>query len=228
MALFTIGDLHLSFSTDKAMDVFDGWENYVEKLEQNWRARITPADTVVLAGDTSWAMSLENSLADFQFIHNLPGRKVVLKGNHDYWWATASKMQAFFDANGLSSIEILHNNCVSADGKIICGTRGWMMENGSAFDAKLVRREAARLEASVAASAGLEGERIAFLHYPPVYGGQSLPDMLEVLRRSGIRRCYYGHIHGLGARYAVNGDHQGIRFQLIAGDFIGFDPVLVP
>lgn len=228
MALFTIGDLHLSFSSDKAMDIFQGWENYIEKLEENWKSKVTDQDTVVLAGDTSWAMSLEQSLADFQFIHKLPGRKIVLKGNHDYWWATMGKMQAFLDANGLSSIEILHNNCARADDKIICGTRGWMMENGSAFDAKLVRREVARLEASIAASQGMEGERIAFLHYPPVYAGQSLPDLIEVLLKSGIRRCYYGHIHGSGARYALNGDYRRIHFRLIAGDFVGFDPVLVP
>ncbi len=228
LALFTIGDLHLSFSTDKAMDIFQGWENYVENLEQNWKNKIADDDTVVLVGDTSWAMGLEQSLADFQFIHSLPGRKVVIKGNHDYWWATLGKMQAFLNANGLSSIEILHNNCAQAGDKIICGTRGWMVENGGEFDEKLVRREAARLEASLAASKGLEGERIAFLHYPPVYGGHSLSEIITVLHQYGVRRCYYGHIHGSGARYAITGDYRGIDFHLIAADFINFNPVLVP
>lgn len=137
-------------------------------------------------------------------------------------------MNAFFEEKGLSTLGILHNNCAQAEGKILCGSRGWIMEAGQAHNAKLIAREAGRLEASLKAGEKLEGERIAVLHYPPVYGDQMVPEFIDLLLKYGVKRCYYGHIHGLAARYALNGTYMDIRFELIAGDFIGFDPVLIP
>ncbi len=150
MAVYTISDLHLSLSGDHSMDVFPGWQGYVERIEQNWREHITDADTVVLPGDTSWGLSLEESLADFAFIDRLPGKKILLKGNHDYWWTTKNKMERFFSEHGLNSLQILHNNSVVVEGMAICGSRGWLFETGEAFDAKIINREAIRLELSLA------------------------------------------------------------------------------
>ena len=228
MSLFVIGDLHLSCSTEKPMDVFQGWHDYVPRLEQNWRAAVAPGDTVVVAGDISWGMNLQESLADLRWLDALPGTKWLLKGNHDYWWATAAKMETFFAQNGLTTLRLLHNNCAAAEGKVICGSRGWMMETGQAANAKLIARETGRLTASFAAAAGLEGERIAVLHYPPVYGEQMIPEFVDVLLKNGVKRCYYGHVHGPAHRYAVNGLYMGIDFRLVSCDFIGFAPLLVP
>ncbi len=229
MALYVIGDPHLSFGSEKPMDIFSGWEGYVEQLTQNWRGKITHEDTVVVAGDISWGMSLEESLEDFRYLNSLPGRKILLKGNHDYWWSTKSKMETFFAANGLDSLQILHNNCVvpTGEGKVICGSRGWMMEAGQAFNAKIIAREVGRLEASLVAAQGMEGEKIVFLHYPPVFGEQMIPEIIDLLIKHEIKRCYYGHIHGQACRYALCGDYMGIAFRLISGDFIGFDPEIV-
>lgn len=153
MALYTIGDLHLSLGSNKPMDIFgDRWQNYVEKIRLGFSA-LTEDDTTVLCGDLSWGMSLEESLLDFRFIHALPGRKIILKGNHDYWWNTASKMQRFFAENGLDSIEILHNNCLFYNGTALCGTRGWFYEldNEGTHNGKMLAREAGRLETSLKA-----------------------------------------------------------------------------
>ena len=168
MALYTIGDLHLSLGSNKPMDIFgDRWQNYVEKIRLGFSA-LTEDDTTVLCGDLSWGMSLEESLLDFRFIHALPGRKIILKGNHDYWWNTASKMQRFFADNGLDSIEILHNNCLFYNETALCGTRGWFYEldNEGTHNGKMLAREAGRLETSLKAAG--DEEKICFLHYPPL------------------------------------------------------------
>lgn len=228
MSLFVIGDLHLSLGSNKPMDIFGGWHNYLEKLEENWRRLVSPGDTVVLAGDTSWGMSLGESLKDFQFLESLPGEKLIIKGNHDYWWGSARKMQQFFEENGLDSLKILHNNCAEAEGMILCGTRGWLFESGEAFDQKIVSREAGRLEASLKASQGMEGERVVFLHYPPLFGDQIIPEFIDHMRDWGVRRCYYGHLHGSACRAAFNGPYLGIDFKLISADGLGFCPLEVP
>ena len=146
MALFAIADTHLSFGTDKPMDVFRGWKDYVPRLEQNWRALVAPEDTVVIAGDISWGMSLEQAAADFAFLHALPGKKLILKGNHDYWWTTRKKMDAFFAANRWDSLRIVHNDAAAVDGCVaVCGTRGWFFDAEEDADKKIVMREAGRL-----------------------------------------------------------------------------------
>lgn len=227
MAVFTIGDPHLSLSAKKPMDIFSGWGNYVERLEAGWRKTVSSEDTVVVAGDISWGISLEEALEDFRFLHRLPGKKIFLKGNHDYWWSTKNKMDAFLAANSLDSISILSNNAYAADGLVICGTRGWLFEKGEAHDQKIVAREAGRLRMSLEAGGKLEGERVAFLHYPPIYGEQLCPEILDVLREYGVKRCFYGHIHSQGCRCAFNGNYLGIDFRLVSCDFVEFTPVRV-
>lgn len=225
MAIFAIGDLHLSLGGSKPMDIFPGWEGYLPKLEANWRRLIAPDDTVVLVGDTSWAMNLKDIKADFAFIESLPGQKWILKGNHDYWWTTRAKMDRFLQENGFTSLHILHNNACVADGVALCGSRGWPFDDTSAQDAKVMAREAGRLRMSLAA--GGDGEKWAFLHYPPVYPGACARELVDVLHEFGVTRCWYGHLHGKAIHYAVQGEQEGIRYRLVSADGIGFCPMKI-
>ena len=228
MALFVMGDLHLSLSSDKSMDIFGGWENYVERIKENWNREVSPEDTVVVPGDISWAMSLKEAVADFRYIHELPGRKIILKGNHDYWWTTAAKMNNFLAENGFDSIFILHNNHYAYKNYGICGTRGWINDDSEPADAKVLAREAQRLETSIASAESAGLEPLVFLHYPPLYGNEYNPDLLEVMYRHNIKRCWYGHIHGRkGHQNAVNGERDGIVFQLVSADYVQFCPVKI-
>lgn len=228
MALFVMGDLHLSLSSDKSMDIFGGWENYVERIKENWNREVSPEDTVVVPGDISWAMSLKEAVADFRYIHELPGRKIILKGNHDYWWTTAAKMNNFLAENGFNSIFILHNNHYAYENYGICGTRGWINDDSEPADAKVLAREAQRLETSIASAENAGLEPLVFLHYPPLYGNEYNPDLLEVMYRHNIKRCWYGHIHGRkGHQNAVNGERDGIVFQLVSTDYVQFCPVKI-
>ena len=223
-----MGDLHLSLSSDKSMDIFGGWENYVERIKENWNREVSPEDTVVVPGDISWAMSLKEAVADFRYIHELPGRKIILKGNHDYWWTTAAKMNNFLVENGFNSIFILHNNHYAYENYGICGTRGWINDDSEPADAKVLAREAQRLETSIASAENAGLEPLVFLHYPPLYGNEYNPDLLEVMYRHNIKRCWYGHIHGRkGHQNAVNGERDGIVFQLVSADYVQFCPVKI-
>ena len=226
MAVFAIGDLHLSLGTNKPMDVFPGWEGYLPKLEHNWRTLVRPEDTVILVGDTSWAMSLKDTEADFAFLQSLPGQKWMLKGNHDYWWTTARKMDSFLRANGFDSLHILHNNACVIEGTALCGTRGWPFDDAAAQGEKLMAREAGRLRMSLQAAEKAE-QKVAFLHYPPVYPGASAQELLEVLKAYDVKECYYGHLHGKSIRFAVQGNVDGIRYKLISADGLGFCPYKV-
>ena len=225
MALYVLGDLHLSLASDKPMDVFGSkWADHDRRLRENF-AQLTKADTTVLCGDLSWAMSLEEASEDLRFIDALPGRKIILKGNHDYWWSTAAKMQALFQRLGISSIEILHNNCCLYGETALCGTRGWFFEeeSGGAHDRKIMNREIMRLEASLKAAG--EREKLCFLHYPPRYGAEYVcREITELLSAYGVRECYYGHLHGPGQKGAVQGWVEGIHYQLVSADYLGFIP----
>jgi len=224
MSLYAIGDLHLSLATDKPMDVFGGrWERYVEKLAEGF-SDITPDDVTVFCGDLTWGMNLQESLADFQFIHALPGKKLVLKGNHDYWWTTATKAHQFFAANGIDSIGILHNNCHVYENIAICGTRGWFYEEetGSAHDKKILDRELHRLEASLKAAG--DREKFCFLHYPPRYKDYVCQEIVELMTAYGVTRCFYGHIHGPSHRFAVEGVVEGIEYRMVSADALQFKP----
>lgn len=225
MSLYAIGDLHLSLGTQKPMDVFGGrWENYVEKLIEGFSA-LNENDVTVLCGDLTWGMNLEEALPDFMFIDRLPGRKIILKGNHDYWWTTATKAKNFFVQNGITSIDILHNNSFSYGNIAMCGTRGWFFEecSNTEHDKKVLNREIMRLKASLE-SAG-EGEKYVFLHYPPKFSGYECPEILELLSEYGVSRCFYGHIHSAGCAYAFNGSLGGTEFRLVSADYLQFRPL---
>lgn len=221
MSLFAIADLHLSFGVSKPMDVFPGWDNHVARLEENWLAAVSPKDTVVIAGDISWGMDLEECLEDFRWLDRLPGRKLILKGNHDLWFSTKTKVEKFLAAHELHSLEILFNNAFAWEDKVICGTRGWMNDQ---TDKKVLNRECGRLRLSLEAGRKLGGEPVVFLHYPPVYGGDECPEILEVLLEYGVKQVYYGHIHGYASGYAINGVRHGIDFRLISCDYLQFKP----
>lgn len=226
--LYTIGDLHLSFDSAKPMDVFGPeWEDHAEKLRAGF-ARVTPEDTTVICGDLTWGMDMAGCLKDFRFIHELPGKKIILKGNHDFWWTTATKARTFFAQNGIDSIDILNNNCFFYDKIALCGTRGWMCpnQNGSDHDRKIMAREIQRLEASLKA-AGEAERKIVFLHYPPICGKFYAAGMIDVMVRYGVRECYYGHLHGPGRALAFQGEDRGIRYMLISADQVGFCPVRI-
>ncbi len=228
MALFAIGDTHLSLGGSKPMDVFGGgWTGYVEKLRRGFWEEVAPEDTVVLCGDLSWGMSLEEARADFAFLDALPGRrKLLLKGNHDYWWNTASKMRAFFQENGFLSLDLLHNNCHLYGDLALCGTRGWFYEEDRGeHSAKIFQRELIRLEASLKAAG--EREKVCFLHYPPLYQGYRCQEILDLLGRYGVRLCCYGHLHGAGRRMAVTGPVDGVEYRLVSADELDFRPMRV-
>lgn len=228
MALFVIADLHLSLGTDKPMDVFPGWKDYVSRLEQNWRAVVRPEDTVVLVGDISWAMKLEETLADFTFLHSLPGTKLLLKGNHDYWWSTRHKIDSFLARHGLYTLKVLHNCAYRVGDRALCGTRGWLYDSAGEEDRKIVSREVGRLRMSLDEGKKLGGELTAFLHYPPVYGDAACREILDVLEEYGVRECWFGHIHGRSAaQKALVGQYHGIRMELISCDYVKFCPVLI-
>lgn len=223
MAIYTIGDLHLSLGCAKPMDIFPGWQGYMEKLERQWNALVHPEDTVVLAGDTSWAMKLEDTAADFSFLQRLPGQKFLLKGNHDYWWTTVKKMERFLQENGFTSLHILHNNSILTEGVALCGTRSWMFDVGEPHDEKVMNRELGRLRTSLQAAP--EGaERIAFLHYPPVYPNANAQQVIDLLKEYNVKRCFYGHLHGNAIRFAVQGTVDGIEYRLISADALAFCP----
>ena len=223
MVLYAIGDTHLSLSVDKPMDVFGGgWRGYVDKLREGF-STVKAEDTVVLCGDLSWGMSLEQAEQDFAFLDALPGRKILLKGNHDYWWTTTRKMDKFLVDSGFDTLHILHNNACIIGDTALCGTRGWPFDDAAAQGEKLMAREAGRLRMSLQA-AGDTPRKIAFLHYPPVYPGASAKELVEVLQEFGVTECYYGHLHGKSIRYAVQGTVDGIAYRLISADGLAFCP----
>ena len=238
MSLFVLGDTHLSLGVPgKPMDIFGGWENYMTLIETHWKRLIQPEDTVVLAGDISWGMTLAEAKADFAFLHALPGTKIILKGNHDYWWNSMKKMMEFFAANSFDSLHILHNNCYAYEGFGICGTRGWVNIPGEtnvkcepanesvSGDVKVLRREEQRLRVSLQAARSQGLQPIAFLHYPPIYWNNRNELMLNALHDFGVKDCYYGHLHGAVTHArAEKNTVDGITYHLIAGDYLQFVP----
>ena len=220
MALYAIGDTHLSLSCNKPMDVFGGnWENYVDKLLEGFSV-VEPDDTVVLCGDLSWGMSLEQAEADFAFLDRLPGRKLLMKGNHDYWWTTAAKMNRFFEEKGFHSFSLLHNNCHFYGDIALCGTRGWFFEEHG--DPKVFNRELIRLETSLKAAG--EKEKLCFLHYPPRYQGYICQEIVDLLEKYQVTACYYGHLHGGSHRLAMEGKFGSVEYHLVAADYLDFKP----
>lgn len=226
MSLFAIGDTHLSFSCEKPMDIFKGWDNYTERLRSNWSRVVGENDTVVIAGDVSWAMTLADAKKDFEFINSLPGEKLILKGNHDYWWGTLGKMNAFVKDNGFNTIKFIHNNAYLVGDIAVCGTRGWFYDD-AAPDEKVLQREAGRLKASIAAAKKTGGEPIAFLHYPPVNELVVCKEIFNILKDENIKYCYFGHLHGFVSPENARFNYGGIQFELISADYLNFCPKLI-
>ncbi len=233
MALFAIADLHLGFNVDKPMHVFgQHWLHHEKLLEENWRSTVGDADTVLIPGDISWAMRLHEVVADLRFIENLPGRKILLRGNHDYWWPSLSKLQGLCEDNQFFSLRFLKNNGleVSPD-YIICGTRGWLLPGDSEFrqdDQKIYKRELGRLELSLQAADKMrkqDQQMIVCLHFPPFLRDRQPGEMTALMEKFNVDLCVFGHIHGeQGA--AVNRFLLGsVEYQLVAADALGFKPL---
>lgn len=233
MSLFVLSDTHLSLYNDKPMDVFGNrWQSYAEKLDKGWRSVITDNDTVVISGDVSWGINLEEAKLDLQYIDSLPGKKIISKGNHDYWWSTASKINKFFEENNIKTIKTLHNNAFVVDDVTICGTRGWYSEGKNAPREadynKIVAREAGRLEWSIKEGLALSStNKIAvFLHFPPVYKDYVCQELIDVLHKYNVENVYYGHIHGV-YNLPQTLEFDGIKFTITSADYLNFVPLLV-
>lgn len=233
MALYVLADLHLSHSADKPMDVFGArWENHTEKIYKNWQETVKETDTVVIPGDISWGMNFDSAYDDLKFVDSLNGRKIIGKGNHDYWWQTMAKLNAFVRDNGLDTVSFLFNNAYAVENYIICGTRGWMLDDAySADDEKIVLREAGRLRLSLAEAEKLkkdypDNEIVAFLHYPPSYKGNVCRPIADVLEEYNIKRCFYGHLHGVKSE-SLETRLGETRLYCVSADLIGFKPMRV-
>ena len=234
MAIYTIGDLHLSFNENKPMSIFgENWEGYEEKVKENWTNLVKEEDLVVLPGDFSWSMYLKDTYKDFEYLNNLPGKKILLKGNHDYWWSTVNSMRNYIKENHFENIDFLYNNAYEFENKIIVGTRGWAL--GEDLESKkMINREVSRLELSI--KNGLENygedkEIVAFMHYPPIIKqniqNNEINDFIRILKQYNIKQCYYGHLHGSAIKEAVEGEYFGINFKLVSSDSVEFDLVKV-
>ena len=224
MALYAIGDLHLCLGKSKPMDIFGGaWVGYMDKLKQGV-SQITDEDTTVLLGDLSWAIDLTEATADFSWINEIPGRKIILKGNHDYWWSTAAKFYKFCEENHFSNMYVLNNNHYVYNDIAICGTRGWFYEEerSSPHDEKVFKRELLRLEASLQAAGELP--KVLFLHYPPRYKGYECQEILDIMKKYDVRKCYYGHLHGASRGLAMEGLWDGVEYKLVSADRLDFAP----
>lgn len=229
MAIFAIADLHLSFNENKPMNIFgEKWQNHEEKIKQDWLKKVTEKDTVLLPGDFSWSMYLKDTKADFEYLDKLPGRKILLKGNHDYWWSTLNKMQKYVEENNFKNIDFLYNNSYEVEGNIIAGTRGWVQSNEQE-DKKMINRESIRLELSIKDGIQKFGEDkpiIICMHYPPYtnYNKQNLIDspFIEIMRKYNVKKCIYGHLHGESIKEAIQGNIKGIDTTLVSADGVNF------
>ena len=225
MAIYAISDLHLSFSVDKPMDIFGSrWENYTEQIEKNWKELICDEDIVLMPGDSSWGTYLKDSLSDFKFIDNLPGKKIITKGNHDYWWETVTKMNTFLKENDIKTIEFLHNSAVLYDNIAICGTKGYPDNLTKADDERLYQRELSRLSLSIEKAKKLNPDKIiVMLHYPPDIHS----DFAQIMQENGVSVCVYGHLHGQSTKNAFRGLHRGIMYELVSCDHLKFNPIKI-
>ncbi len=230
MSIYAISDLHLALSIDKPMDIFGArWANYMNKLEENWRSTVGEEDHVIVPGDISWATYLDQAYEDFRFIDRLPGKKIISKGNHDYWWTTKNKLDKFIIKNEFTSISFMQNNSYTIEDTAVCGTRGWNMpgeEGFNAEDTKIYQRELQRLELSLKDARVPEGGKlIAAMHFPIFNSKGVFSDFLDIMQKYNVQLCIYGHLHGAAHRNAVEGMLNGIEFRLVAADYIGFKPV---
>ena len=225
MSIYAIGDLHLSFANPKPMNIFgNNWNNHEEKIKLDWISKVKEEDTVVLPGDFSWAMNLKDTKKDFEYINNLPGKKIMSKGNHEYWWTTVTNIKNFLKENNFSNIDFLYNNSREVEDKLICGTRGWNLNLESETSNKIITREEIRLENSIqdAINKNLDKEIIVFMHYPPIIKQNLNTGFFKILKKYNIKRCYYAHLHGNSIKEALNGVYDGIEFKLVSADGLDF------
>ncbi len=210
MSIYAISDLHLSFNTDKPMNIFgDNWKNHEKKIQESWITTIKNEDTVLLPGDFSWGMTFEEAKLDFEYLNRLPGRKIMLKGNHDYWWGTLNKIKAFFKSNNFNDIDILYNNSYLVEDKIICGTRGWTISGNDEENEKIYKRELLRLEISLKDGINKYGESkeiIVCMHYPPTNDTlMENSEFIQIMKKYNVKKCVYGHLHGEAHKEAIEG-----------------------
>ncbi len=230
MSIYVIGDLHLSFSVNKPMDVFGyNWENHAEKIKENWLKKVKENDTVIIPGDFSWATYLEETYKDFEFLNLLPGKKILSKGNHDYWWTTVTSMKKYLKEKNFFNIDFLYNNAFLIEDKIIVGTRGWINTWKSDENYKILKRENERLKLSIEKGINEFGngkEIISFIHYPPFYKENVIPeeiDFIKTLEKYDIKKCYYAHLHSDSHKEAIEGKIKNIDFKLVSSDYLNFD-----
>ena len=227
MSLYAIADLHLSISVAKPMDIFHGWNDYMLRLKNNWNHLITDKDTVVIPGDISWGLDLSEAKDDLLFLDSLPGQKILIKGNHDYWWPTRNKADHFLAENNIVTLRMIYHDAVLVENTAVCGTRSWFYEEGDT-DSKVYRRELLRLRMSLDEAKKTDPDEIlVFLHYPPIYGDFIYHDYIELMKEYGVKRCFYGHLHGSSINNAFNGNYNGIDFKLISADSLGFCPLYI-
>lgn len=231
MSIFAISDLHLPLGKDKPMDIFGGrWENYIEKLEKNWKSIVSEKDLVLIPGDISWATYLDDAFADLKFIHDLPGRKVILKGNHDYWWSTLNKLKKFIAEHKFTSIDCIQNTAYVWENTAIAGTRGWNIPNAQtgAEDRKIFEREKQRLILSLEDAKSKKAEKIVVaMHYPPIEQNMINLDFLEIMKAYDVRVCIYGHLHAAAQKFAPVGVFEGVSLRLVSCDYLNFMPILI-
>ena len=231
MAIFAISDLHLPLSCDKPMDIFgDKWDNYIVRMKKNWNSTVTDRDTVIVPGDISWTTYIDDAAEDFEYIHSLNGKKLLLKGNHDYWWTTQSKMNKFLESNGFDSIEILQNTAYRVGDTAVCGTRGWTIPTSSSSDEdkKIYEREKQRLILSLECAKSLNAKNIVVaMHYPPIDKDSESSDFIEIMVQYGVSRCVFGHLHAAAHKSAPVGTFSGIRLNLVSCDYLSFVPYLI-
>lgn len=229
MSIFVIADLHLSFKNPKPMNIFgDNWENHEQKIKEDWTKKVTDKDLVVLPGDFSWAMNIEDTYLDFKYLNELPGKKLLLKGNHDYWWTTLKKMRAYLEENDFNTIDFIYNNSYCYENYIITGTRGWSL-NDLEGNGKILNRELGRLELSLQEGItkfGTDKEILVFMHYPPITNSAILNNLelkfVNVMKKYNVKRCMYGHLHSRSHKDAIEGVVDGIQFNLVSGDYLDF------
>ena len=229
MSIYTIGDLHLSFKENKPMSIFgDNWEGHEEKIKNDWIENVKEEDLVVIPGDFSWSTYLKDTDSDFNYLNSLPGKKLLLKGNHDYWWTTVTRMRDFLKQNEFENIDFIYNNAYEFENCIIAGTRGWSQTEENE-DKRLLKREAIRLELSIQNGINTYGDNkkiIIFMHYPPINNSNitknEANEFIRIMQKYKIKKCFYGHLHSNSIKEAVEGKHFGINFKLVSADGLDF------
>lgn len=233
MSVFVLSDTHLSESVSKPMDIFGfRWKNWTQKLTENWKNTVTENDTVIIPGDISWGMSMEEAREDLLLLDGLPGKKIIGKGNHDYWWGTVSKIEDFFEKNGITGIKVLFNNAFLVEDTVIAGCRGWYSDEKNAPDnadyEKIVKREVGRLKMSLSAAEKLSenARKLVFFHFPPVLGDFLCREIIDVLKKYNVSECFFGHIHG---KYDIplTFEFEGISFTIVSADYLDFKPLKI-